>query len=170
MIHHALDPLGGRGGRTIRRLLEFLGNDPAVHIDFLTISDRPVYQSESIHSGVTTHRLNVYKKTQGKITADELFEFQAKSYIFILRTSRNVRYDLIHALGIFPEAYTAWAFRRRIPYALSLMPSTPAGAREFAALSGPCKRQARRVFNHTAGLGGPSLHKIAKSYLETYRR
>lgn len=123
MLHHLLPPLRDRTGRSVRPILEALATEPGIHIDFVTVSESHVYQSESIGDTVTIHRLNVYRQRGGPLSTDELFEYQTKSYIFILRTARKIQYDLIHALGIFPEAYTAYAFKNRFPYILSLLPS-----------------------------------------------
>lgn len=162
MLHHAHPPLGGNGGRYARRLLESLSGQKNIRIDFVSISDREIYQTESIGEGVTIHRLNVYKTVEKKITADELYEYQAKSYIFILRTARKVKYDLIHALGIFPECFTAYAFRRKFPYVVTPMPSDAQVAKvmtgghpeALSSLGREFRRAANRVFKSSLDPAG----------------
>lgn len=176
MLHHAFLPLGGAAGKFAKDLLEALAAEKGLHVDFVSISNTRVYQSDSFGSNVVTHRLNVYKgKTRGW-TADELYEYQAKCHIFILRTSRNIRYNLIHAMGQFPESYTAYTFRTRFPYFMSLLPWDAAAAKlltqnrpeALKSLVREFERRAARVFNHRrSSTRGP--RQIAKMYADAYR-
>lgn len=173
MLHHALSPLGGIAGRFCRNLLVELAKNPAVQIDFVSISDAHHYTSESFGSTVATHRLNVYKTKSNRFTPDELFEYQAKSYIFILRTARNITYDLVHALGAFPEGYTAYSFKTRIPYMISLLPWDAAvqknmmapAPRAMKSFERGLVRSAVRVFRHRRN---PNPKQIALDYLKAY--
>jgi len=177
MLHHAFPPLGGKGGRDMARLMGSFSRHTDIQIDHVTISDKPVYQSDEIGGTVVTHRLNVYRRSPLRgFGAGELFEYQAKSYLFILRTSRKVPYDLVHAMGIFPEGYTAYAFRDRFPYLVSLLPSDEASmarmtggrAVDLAALSHHIRVGARRIFDHRRAVPFPPPG-LAKRYAEAYR-
>ncbi len=169
MLHHAFPPLGGKTGRFACELLKAIAKVSDISVDFVSISNSHVYQSEPLGSRVVVHRLNVYKEKSKSFTERELFEYQAKSYIFILRTSRKIEYDLIHAIGIFPESFTAYAFKSRFPYFLSLLPSDES-IKALRSMGGEFRRAAEIVFDHSTAKSGWNAPVAAKSYLMAYRQ
>ena len=177
MLHHACSPLGAAAGRFVRSLLKEFSLQKGIFVDFVCVSPSNAYQATIFGERVTAHRLNVYKGKSGQFSMEELFEYQAKSYIFILRTSRKIKYDLIHALGLFPESCTAYAFRIRFPYCVSLLPTDSAAAsiltggrpESLESFGKEIMRSAKAVFDHTAGFSKLAAPIAARKYLEAYR-
>lgn len=177
MLHHAFPPLGGPSGWFARDILEALSGIDRLQVDFVSVSESHVYQSETVGDRVVTHRLNVYKGKSKKLTAAELYEYQTKSFIFILRTSRKIRYDLIHALGMFPESLTAYAFRARFPYAVSRLPTDRAAAglltdgahKALIPFGKEILRKASAVFDHISEKPADA-DSAAKAYWIRYRK
>lgn len=170
MLHHAYPP---DGPDELRGLLGEIGLETDIAIEFISISDIHLYQSEKFGETATTHRLNVFRTPGQPYSLQELAEFQAKSYIFILRTARKVRYDAIHALGEFPEAWVAYLFRDRFPYFVTPMPTDAESAATITAGTAPSltplTAQIRSGARHIFPAGINDAAATARLYAVQYR-
>lgn len=126
MLNYEYPPLGGGAANaTYYMLKEFsLRND--IEVDLITSSANSKFEIEKMGANVVIHKLPISKNKIHYWTQKEILSYSWKAYRYIKKLNLK-EYDLAHAFFGIPCGGIAWAFRKNLPYIVSLRGSDVPG-------------------------------------------
>jgi hypothetical protein len=126
MLTYEFPPLGGGAGNAAAELVRSLGKVSGLSVVVVTSSTDAFYVEHEVFSpNSTIFYLSIGKKA-GNIhyqTNVELLRYNFACHRFLRKLLAEETFDLCHAVMTVPAGASAWIFRKRIPYIVSLQGS-----------------------------------------------
>lgn len=127
ILNYEYPPLGGGAANALYYLLREFSSLSDVKVDLVTSSPDGKFELARLSDNVSIHKMAIKKKNRHYWTQREIIDYSVKASRYARRLMDATHYDLCHAFFAIPCGVTAYRFRRRLPYIVSLRGSDVPG-------------------------------------------
>jgi len=154
MLNYEFPPIGGGTGTACRELLRAFEGVGGLGVDLVTAGLEANAKVENVSHSIVVHRVPVGKRDLQFWRAGEVLRWTWRARRLAGELIGRTRYDLCHCWAGWPPGLLGYAFRRRLPYLVSLRGSDVPGYNARLSLLDPLlfRRLSRRVWREAAAV------------------